>query len=126
MHPRRTRRWTDLGAVEAVRQWAAGHGGHPPQTVDFASDPTLPSRTYVLRHFGGLASLRVRAGLAPGASGHGGRRRPPCEGESQGSESQRRFRKGHLAPEKHPGHGASPVTAHAGERMNISREEAGS
>jgi hypothetical protein len=74
MRPRSTRAWTDVQAIEAVRQWAAGHGGHPPQTVDFASDPALPSRTYVQRHFGGLAPLRARAGLAPGASGHGGRR----------------------------------------------------
>jgi hypothetical protein len=72
MRPRPTRAWTDAEAIEAVRQWATGHGGYPPHTADFASDPTLPSRTYVLRHFGGLASLRVRAGLAPGASGHGG------------------------------------------------------
>jgi hypothetical protein len=47
-----------MEAIEAVRQWATGHGGYPPHTADFASDPTLPSRTYVLRHFGGLASLR--------------------------------------------------------------------
>jgi len=76
MRPRPTRAWTDAEAIEAVRQWATGHGGYPPPTADFASDPTLPSRTYVLRHFGDLASLRVQAGLAPGASGHGGMRRP--------------------------------------------------
>ena len=72
MRPRLPRAWTHGEAVEAVRQWAAGHGGHPPQTADFTRDPTLPSRAYVLRHFGGLAALRARAGLAPGASGHGG------------------------------------------------------
>jgi hypothetical protein len=103
MRPRPTRVWTVVEAVEAVRQWAAGHGGHPPQTIDFARDPTLPSRAYVLRHFGGLASLRVRAGLAPGASGHGGTRRPPYGGERPGRPSQRRFRAGHLATAKHPG-----------------------
>ena len=78
MLPRRTGRWTEQGAVDAVRQWAAAHGGQSPSTTDFASDPALPSRTYVVRHFGGLASLRTRAGLAPGASGYGGRRRPAC------------------------------------------------
>lgn len=92
MRPRPTHAWTAMEAVEAVRQWAVGHGGHAPQTVDFTSDPTLPSRAYILRHFGGLASLRVRAGLAPGASGHGGTRRPPAEDKHQSSLRQRRVR----------------------------------
>jgi len=74
MRPRHTRPWTDLEAIEAVRHWAATHRGHAPETRDFAHDPALPSRTYAQRHFGGLAPLRVRAGLAPGASGHGGGR----------------------------------------------------
>jgi hypothetical protein len=42
MRPRPTRAWTDVEAIEAVRQWAIGHGGSPPQTADLPATRPCP------------------------------------------------------------------------------------
>lgn len=58
--------WTPEMIVEALRAWAATHGGDPPTVVE-ADKPgrTLPSKSVVARNFGSWNAGIEAAGLEP-------------------------------------------------------------